>query len=140
MAYKNKAEVLNRIRGLKSMADLPVGEYAEEEGLADSFIVALRDEKGGRNALKPTQLRRFFHQVKLLARQAERSRDGFDRTSLAQVMPFLAYAVGRELIPQDFYDLMKLSFGQQRCATKADFLNAANFLEAIMAFHKYHSK
>ena len=125
-------QVIQNIKGLPHMADLPVDKYAEEDGWADSFVQNLRSE------LKATQLRRFFHQVKQLKLQAERSGE-FQRSNLAQVMPTLAYAVGRKLIPQAFYDLMILCFGQQRCNTKEDFLAAANFLEAIMAYHKYRS-
>lgn len=137
MQYKSKQEVLRTIGSLPGMANLPVNDYSEEGGLADSFVVGLKED---REALKATQLRRFFHQIKFLQRQVERSNDAsFDRTGIAQVMPVLAYAAGRALIPKDFYELMKLCFGQQKCRTKADFLSAANFLEAVMAYHKYHN-
>jgi CRISPR-associated protein Csm2 len=127
--------VLREIQQYTKMSDLPVGKYAEEDGLADNFIQAL---KQSRKELKATQLRKFFHQIKHMQHEVQRS-DTFDRLQVAQMMPILAYAVGRDLIPKDFYELMKLCFGQQRCQTKEDFLASANFLEAIMAYHKYRS-
>lgn len=125
-------QVLAEVKGLKAMADLPAERYAEENGLADSFV------QGVKGDLKPTQLRRVFHQIKDLRRQIKHEAK-FDRTKLALVMPTLAYAVGRKLIPVDFYELMKMCFGQERCRTQKDFETAADLLEAIMAYHKYRS-
>jgi CRISPR type III-A-associated protein Csm2 len=128
--------VLTQLRselGTKSMSELSAAKYAEENGLADQFARDIQSE------LKPTQLRRFFHQIKSLHRQFEKESE-FDRTKVALVMPALAYAVGRSLIPVDFYELMKFCFGAERCKTKADFENSVQFLEAILAYHKYYEK
>jgi CRISPR-associated protein Csm2 len=125
-------QVLTEVKGLKAMAELPAERYAEENGLADSFVQGLKGD------LKPTQLRRVFHQIKDLRRQIKHEAK-FDRTKVTLVMPTLAYAVGRKLIPGDFYELMKLCFGQERCRTQTDFETAADFLEAIMAYHKYRN-
>ncbi|MDR3573124.1 MAG: type III-A CRISPR-associated protein Csm2 [Anaerolineaceae bacterium] len=128
-------QILKEIQKYPKMADLPVSKYAEEDGLADNFILAMKQSK---KELKATQLRKFFHQIKHLQHEVKRS-NTFDRLQVASMMPILAYAVGRDLIPKDFYELMKLCFGQQRCQTKEDFLSSANFLEAVMAYHKYRS-
>jgi CRISPR-associated protein Csm2 len=127
-------EILDEIKKLKSMADLSPEKYAEEGGLAESFVRELKKDR--RKEMKATQLRKVFHQVKDLKREFKRPED-FSRGKIALIMPTIAYAVGRELIPPNFYELMKLCFGQDRCKTKADFDNAADFLEAIMAYHKY---
>ncbi len=129
MAYTIQ-QVLTEIQRLKVMSELPAERYAEENGLADSFVQGLKGD------LKPTQLRKVFHQIKDMRRQFKH--DTFERAQVALVMPTLAYAVGRKLIPNDFYNLMKLCFGQDKCKTKEDFETAAAFLEAIMAYHKYH--
>lgn len=126
------AEVRNHIARLPNMAALDVKDYAEEEGLADSLVSAI-----GRD-LKPTQLRKIFHYVKDLQREyQDNPQVKFDRTKVAILMPSMAYAVGRKLIPADFYELMKTIFGSQKCQTREDFNSAANFLEAVMAYHKY---
>jgi CRISPR-associated protein Csm2 len=56
------------------------------------------------------------------------------------MMPMLAYAKGRKLIPQSFYDLMKICFGAEKCKTVEDFNQAVSFLEAILAYQKYYEK
>lgn len=129
MAYTVQ-QVLTEIKGIKAMSDLPAERYAEENGLADSFVQGLKGD------LKPTQLRKVFHQIKDMRHRFQREK--FERAKIAMVMPTLAYAAGRKLIPSDFYDLMKLCFGQERCKTQKDFETASDFLEAIMAYHKYH--
>ena len=64
----------------------------------------------------------------------------FDRTQLVKFMPTLAYSTGRGLLPQDFYEILKLSLGPERLKSKGDFLRAADFIEAVLAYHKYRSK
>lgn len=129
--------ILQKIQDLPSMSDLPVENYAEENGWADAFIQELLQSRD--KELKATQLRRFFHQIKKIQHQVETSGE-FTYRQIAPVMPVLAYARGRKLIPEDFYKLMKLCFGSEKCNDKDDFLAAANFLEAVMAYHKYRTE
>ena len=123
-------QITSELKALKSMSDLSPERFAEEDGLADSFVRQIRGD------LKPTQLRKVFHQVKDLKLKIK-SDEEFNRGQIALIMPTLAYSVGRGYIPKEFYDLMKLCFGSEKCKTKADFNTAADFLEAIMAYHKY---
>ena len=127
-------EVKNEIKTLPSMAALSPERYAEEGGLAESFVSHIYSD------LKPTQLRKVFHHVKDLQREFRQTPESYSRAKIAMIMPTLAYAVGRKLIPLDFYELMKLCFGNEKCKTQADFERAAEFLEAIMAYHKYYAK
>jgi CRISPR type III-A-associated protein Csm2 len=139
--YQNRqmttSEIFAEIKKYKSMSELPIEAFAEEGQLADKFILDLNKNSRGINA---TQLRKFFHAIKKIQRQAQKE-EKFDRSEVARLMPMLAYAVGRnELIPRDFYELMKLCFGSEKCTTKDDFLRAADFLEAVMAYHKFESR
>lgn len=121
-----------KIEGLAHMKDLKVEDFAEEGGLAQSLIKDV-----GRD-LKATQLRRFFHYVKDIAQGYKLDGDkSFSRAEVAALMPLLAYAKGRGLIPENFYKVMKTIFGPKKCTDREDFLTAANFLEAIMAYHKF---
>lgn len=122
-------EVERFIRNLPSMSHLKPEDYAEPDGLAD--VVA-------RTEIKATQLRKIFHYVKELKREFEKTDTKFNRAKVALIMPSLAYAQGRKLIPAEFYDLLKLCLGPEKCNSADDFRNAADFLEAIMAYHKYH--
>ena len=119
--------------GANTMVSLSATKYAEEKGLADQFAYEIKKE------LNTTQLRSFFHQVKDLQRRFEKD-NSFDRAKIALMMPTLAYAVGRSLVPVEFYDLMKFCFGAEKCKTKADFENSVQFLEAILAYHKFYEK
>ena len=130
-------EVKQQVERLRRMNDLSPTDFAEEGGLADSLAREFGDK------LKPTQLRKVFTEIKRIRREVEHKMPPeavFEQTKLMRLMPTLAYAVGRELLPRDFYDILKLSFGRQRVQTNADFLRAADFVEAIVAYHKYRSK
>jgi CRISPR type III-A-associated protein Csm2 len=135
----NTSEVTQRIQKLQRMSDLPPAEFSEEGGLADSLAIEFKDK------LKPTQLRKVFTEIKRVRRDVERQgapapEAPFDRARLLKLMPTLAYAVGRDLLPRGFYDILKLSFGQERLKTTSDFLRSADFVEAILAYHKFHSR
>lgn len=125
----NIQDVQKYIRALPSMSALKPEDYAEKDGWAD--VVAKTSN------MKATQLRKIFHYVKDLKREFQRNEASFNRAKVALLMPSLAYAQGRDLIPRDFFELLTLCFGQDKCRTAEDFENAANFLEAIMAYHKY---
>jgi CRISPR-associated protein Csm2 len=124
-------EVQRLIRALPSMSALKPDEYAEKDGWAD-IVAADRD-------IKATQLRKIFHYVKDLKREFQRSEPNINRGKVSLLMPMLAYAHGRKHIPKDFFELLTLCFGQDKCKTADDFESAVNFLEAIMAYHKYHN-
>jgi CRISPR-associated protein Csm2 len=125
-------EVRNHIRALPSMVALKPDDYAERGGLADVVVRESSD-------LKATQLRKVFHYVKDLRRQFQKGEAKFERGKVSLMMPLLAYARGREHIPNEFYELLVLCFGQDKCKTADDFESAVNFLEAIMAYHKYYN-
>lgn len=136
MSKPNKADiqqVIQRIKSLKRMRELKVEEFAPEGGLADQVVQAL-----GPANLKPTQLRKVFHTLKLIQKNVIKDQK-FDNSRLLTLMPMLAYSVGRELIPREFYDLLKEVFNPQRLETNEDFLRAFDFVEAMLAYHKYRS-
>jgi len=128
-------DVRTRLAGLARMSYLTPDEFAEEGGLAD--VVAR--ELG--NNLKPTQLRKVFTEIKRVRVQVTKAQPGapFERASLLKLMPTLAYAVGRKLLPEEFYEILKLILGRQRVQTNADFVRTADFVEAVLAYHKYRN-
>ncbi len=111
------------------MSALNPEDYAEKDGWA--HVVAQT------SGIKATQLRKIFHYIKDLNREFQKNETSFNRAKVALLMPTLAYAQGRNHLPKDFYELLTLCFGQDKCRTAQDFESAANFLEAIMAYHKY---
>lgn len=129
-------QVIKRIKNLERMSQLELTEFAQEGGLADQVVQAV-----GVANLKPTQLRKVFHTLKTIQQRVKAQPHGnpFDNTELLRLMPTLAYAVGRELIPKGFYLLLREVFNANRLKTNADFLRAFDFVEAILAYHKYCS-
>ena len=132
-AAQNIQEVKRLIQALPSMSSLKPEEYAEKGGWADIVISTSSDR------LKANQLRKVFHHIKDLKREFQKVDGSFNRGKVSMVMPLLAYAKGRGHLPQDFFELLSLCFGQDKCKTVDDFENAVNFLEAIMAYHKFYN-
>ncbi len=121
-------DVQSNIRALPSMSMLLPDDYAEKDGWAD--IVA------DKTKINSTQLRKVFQAIKDLKREFKKN--DFNRAKVALLMPSLAYANGRGHLPEELYNLLCLCFGQDKCKTLADFNSAADFLEAILAYYKYH--
>jgi CRISPR-associated protein Csm2 len=118
---------------------LPIEEFAEQGKLADQLAEEFR------TTLKPTQLRKIFHVIKAIERRFK-SKDDSEllssehKISVRLLVPELAYARGRDLIPQKFYELMRRSLNDQKLQTVGDFRRLAQLLTALLAYHKYHEK
>lgn len=132
MPEMNITEVTNKIRDLRTFSEIDPEFYAKENGAA--HIVA----KDVRKKMKVTQLRKFFgHIKKIQAKYKGKSADtNVDKKDLFLLMPELAYALGRELISKNFYDLMKLSLNSQKISIVKDFNCFVDFLSAVLAYHK----
>jgi CRISPR-associated protein Csm2 len=116
---------------------LQVKDFAGTGDLADRLAQSYGDR------LKATQLRRLFHTIKDIERGLPREdRDLTDEelTEILPLLPELAYARGRDLIPQDFYELMRACMDTRKLKTVADFRRLTRFLEAILGYHKYYDK
>lgn len=121
---------------------LQLEDFAEEGKLADNLAKHYLSDG---DKLKATQLRRFFHAIKNIER-GMKGKSGEDETALPKsvraellpLLPELAYARGRGLIPDDFYQLLKTCLSSQKLKTVADFKRLVAFLTAIMAYHKFH--
>lgn len=143
MALFTVEQVKSRIKSLSRMSDLELEDFCDTDGLADSLV----QDRQFRERLKPTQLRKVFHPLKEVYREVERevNKDKevavtpFDRNQIVRLMPSLAYASGRDLIPMDFYELVTMCLSKDRLQTKGDLLTSVKFLEAILAYHKFRS-
>jgi CRISPR type III-A-associated protein Csm2 len=60
--------------------------------------------------------------------------------NLLGIMPELAYARGRKLIPNKFYRIMKACLRNQSLVTVGDFRLFLEFLTAVLAYHKFREK
>ena len=135
---RNLVSRINQVSKLSELelTDDLVSEKGELSQLAEEFANA----KEERDKLKPTQLRRVFHDLKRLEQKARRRQQAFTevRTALALTLPELAYAYGREVIPRPFYDLVKALL--QRVQDVNDLQRLVALLSVLLAYHKYHEK
>jgi CRISPR-associated protein Csm2 len=131
------AEIKGRNATLSQIIHLD--DFAERDMLADELAREFRGE------LKPTQLRKVFDSIKDIARslkgrKASEALTSEDRSQILPLLPTLAYARGRDLIPQKFYDLMSLALSSSKMKTVEDFQRLDQFLTAILAYQKFYEK
>lgn len=130
-------ELKNQQKTLKNI--ISPKDFADQGQVADVIAIELKDK------MKPTQLRKFFHAVKEKERRVKGDKDSDNissaiNTELRLLIPELAYAKGRELITQDFYDLMRCCLSAETLKTVGDLRVFMQFLTAILAYHKFHEK
>jgi len=130
-------QVIQEVKKLDRMSGLPLEKFAEEGGYADQVAQAVKDD------LKPTQLRKVFHTLKQIEMNLRRENPDAPfsdhQTKLLTLTPELAYARGRGLLPQKFYELLRECLKASRLQTVGDFRRCFAFVEAILAYHKYHN-
>jgi CRISPR-associated protein Csm2 len=131
-------DIIKKINSLQNMSELDEKTIAEENGYAES-VARDRDIK---ERLKTTQLRRIFDRVKTIERNL--NEHGWDavRSDFYMLRPELAYAKARKLIPEQFFRLMDACMKQvdkgDNEQKRSNYARFVRFLEAIVAYHKYH--
>ena len=83
---------------------------------------------------KTTQLRKIFHQLRLL--QYEAKQGGFKTYKVKKVIALLAYSAGRKLIDHKFFELSKGLLS--KVEDENDLNVVVELLEAIVAYRKYY--
>ena len=129
---------IKQIGQLKNLAELDIEEITKENGIAESFVQEIRGQ------LNPSQLRKFFDTI---VRNQEQIREkGWDaaRAEFYMIRPSLAYAKGRKLIPNEFFDLVdtcmkKIPAGTEDQRIK-NYDRFVDLMKAIVAYAKYHGK
>jgi CRISPR type III-A-associated protein Csm2 len=131
--------VNERLRGISQLSQLQLTEdLVREDGDLSQLAKAFVRVRSEREKLKPTQLRRVFHDLKRLEQRVRRG-DSIDvRTEVMLILPMLAYALGREVIPRPFYELMKTLLDRVR--EQEDLQRLTEFLTVLLAYHKFHDK
>ena len=130
-------EIKEKIAALPSMCALNPEDFSEEGGLADCLVYDF-DKKEIRGDLKITQLRKVFNELKSIYRRVKKGKneeDNFDRKDVSKLLTMLAYSCGRELIPKDFYEIMKICITEKIKNVK-DFRRFVELLSAVIAYYK----
>ncbi|HIH77881.1 MAG TPA: type III-A CRISPR-associated protein Csm2 [Halobacteria archaeon] len=130
-------EIIKKIESSQSLKDLVVEEIAKEEGYAERIAKS----KSFKN-LKTTQLRNLFDEIKENERRLNEKGWNAIEADFYMLRPNLAYAKARDLIPEDFFNLMNACMKQvdkgNENEKKENYKRFVQFLEAIVAYHKYH--
>lgn len=120
----------------KTFKDVLIAEFAPPKKWAEE--IATKNKK-----MKTTQLRKVFTTIKALELKVKsrKTDEKFNEPELYMLIPHLAYAKGRKVIPPDsgFYEMMKAIIGDgtnSKIKTVGDFKQFVNFMTAIVAYHK----
>ncbi len=131
-------DITKKIGSLQNMSELDEKTIAEENGYAESVA---RDRYIKKH-LKTTQLRKIFDRAKTIERNLNEQGWGAVRSDFYMLRPELAYAKARELIPDQFFRLMDACMKQvdkgDNEQKERNYARFVRFLEAIVAYHKYH--
>ncbi len=130
--------ILADIQQLTKLKDLDIKKFSDEKGYADLLATKL-----GR--MKTSQLRKFFGEIKAIERKLTGGENWKNvETEFYQLKPRLAFAFGRKLIPDEFYNVTRIALNKIDVGTdiekKDNFKMMVRFLEAIVAYHKFRNK
>jgi CRISPR-associated protein Csm2 len=135
-SFINTNNLVQKIKSAPKLSDvLTPKEFAPIGGWADKIAFELKSAKP---KLNTSQLRKIFTEIKSICDNREKVLQ--DKTPLYLLYPKLAYAKGRELMPEVFYNLIvacldKLKDGK---ADEEDFKNFGDFMTAIVAYNKQY--
>lgn len=128
-------EIIQKIGDLQNLSQLDEKDIAKEGGYAE------RVAEGVQN-LKTTQLRKFFSEIKANERELKEKGWGGIKADFYLMRPNLAYAKARGLVPDHFFKLVDACMKQvdkgDENQKKENYKRFVQFLEAIVAYHKYH--
>ena len=115
------------------------------DDFASENQVAAKIAYDHKNDLKPNQTRRIFHTIKRIEQRTRRKTDDDlltdkYRLDLTLLSPELAYAVGRDLIPREFYEVLKLCLHKDKMQTVGDLRRLEQFVSAVVAYQKFYKK
>lgn len=127
---------MNNILRENSFLDIPVNALVDDAGFAD--IIACKNK-----GIKSTQLRKFFDYVKQIERDLKDKQVWDDEITarFSLLRPKLAYAKARGLVPDSFFRFIDMCMNKVKGSddkVKA-YTKFIQFLEAIVAYHKYYN-
>lgn len=109
-------------------------ELMKENGVIDRYVKMVKKDKD----IKPTQLRKFFQEVKKLKTTIKDK--GWDKmeADIYQLIPRVKYAQGRNLLPKSMVAFIVKSVETigNSDDKKTSIENFVKIFEAIIAFHK----
>lgn len=138
---KELERVQEKIKNLNSLKDYDIEDFVKFGTDADKITKEL-----GKEDIKTSQLRKFFAAVKEIELYVKSNGDKWDEKAKMKfylLMPKIAYAKGRKVISEDFYNLMEVTMSKVGSGneedTLEDFKRFVQFLESIVAYYKVNN-
>ena len=134
-------KVKEKIKNLPSLKYYDVEDFVKFGGDADKITKEL-----GNNDIKTSQLRKFFAAIKDIDIYLKDKKKWDEKAKMQfyLLMPKLAYAKGRKVIDNKFFELMKISMEKVGSGKEEDILDDfkrfVQFLESIVAFYKVKNR
>ncbi len=130
--------ILTDIGQLDKLKNLDIKKFSDEKGYADLLAIKLRGMKTG-------QIRKFFGEIKTIERKLVGGEDWKNvEIEFYHLKVSLVNAFARNLIKEEFYHIVKIALSKVDIGTDAEkkenFKMLVKFLEAIVAYHKFHNK
>lgn len=129
-------KIIQKIDNLQNLSQLDEKEIAKEGGYAEQVAKVVKKD------LKTTQLRKFFSEIKANERELKEKGWNGIKADFYLMRPNLAYAKARNLVPDKFFKLMDICMKQVDKGDdeqkKENYKRFVQFLEAIVAYHKYY--
>lgn len=135
-SFINTNNLVEKIKSAPKLSDvLTPKEFAPIGGWAYEIALELKSAKP---KLNTSQLRKIFTEIKSICDNREKVLQ--DKTHLYLLYPKLAYAKGRELMPEVFYNLIVACLDKLKDekADEEDFKNFGDFMTAIVAYNKQY--
>lgn len=129
-------EVISEVKRANRLKDVFKPEdYALPEGWAHKTAKSL-----SKQAMNSNQLRKIFTQLKGIEEKIDRNKSSeltdTQMNEILLIMPQIAYAKGRDLIPWEFYNLMRECITPKKIKDRDDYKSFVNFYTAVVAYSK----
>lgn len=123
-------EIVKKVGGLDKLAELSADDLVR---FTDELGLELKE-----NRVTTSQMRKIFSEIKHMdieTRSAARE-GAFNTDKVKLLKPKIAYLAGRESKLKPFKRVMDALI--DKVEDEGDFGRLADFMEAVMAYHKYH--
>jgi len=124
----------------KGILNIDLEIYIKPSGICEGIAYAV----GCLEELKRSQLRKFFNEIKAIEYDLKSGEDVKEiKIRILTLIPKLAYAKGRKLIDENFYEFMKTILSKVKEDMNKEnaqevFEIFVKILESIVAYHTYH--
>lgn len=127
-------ELINEIKKSTSLKQVFTPEkYALEDGWAYKTAKSLLKN----NSMNSTQIRKFFTELKEIEKKLKLEKDlNKCKNEILLLMPQVAYALGRKVVPKGFYNLMSECINLDKIKEPDDYFAFVRFFTAVVAYSK----